>query len=129
MREVLAEAGDDPGELELSPIEGGASRQTFLVRAGGEPAYVLRREPRGGMSFTSLEVELGAIKAADLAGVAVAPTVAFEPAGGRFGEGAGAERARPRPPARRRELRADPRLALAVDGFTFFPSARARGRR
>ena len=89
VREVLAEAGDDPGELELSPIEGGASRQTFLVRAGGEPAYVLRREPRGGMSFTSLEVELGAIKAADLAGVAVAPTVAFEPAGGRFGEGAG----------------------------------------
>ncbi len=41
------------------------------------------------MSFNSLEVELAAIAAADLAGVAVAPTVRFEPAGGRFGAGAG----------------------------------------
>ena len=89
VREALAEAtGDDPGALELSPIEGGASRQTFLVSAGGEPRWVVRREPAAGMSFNSLEVELGAVKAADLAGVAVAPTVWFEPAGGRFGAGA-----------------------------------------
>ena len=89
VREALAEAtGDDPGALELSPIEGGASRQTFLVSAGGEPRWVVRREPAAGMSFNSLEVELGAVKAADLAGVAVAPTVCFEPAGGRFGAGA-----------------------------------------
>ena len=86
VREALAEAtGDDPGALELSPIEGGASRQTFLVSAGGVPRWVVRREPAAGMSFNSLEVELGAVKAADLAGVAVAPTVCFEPAGGRFG--------------------------------------------
>ncbi|MDX6581554.1 MAG: hypothetical protein QOI10_738 [Solirubrobacterales bacterium] len=89
VREVLAEAGRDPGEVELSAIEGGASRQTFLVQAGGEPVYVLRREPAAGMSFASLELELRAIAAADLAGVAVAPTVAAEPAGGRFGAGAG----------------------------------------
>ena len=37
--------GEDPGEVELSEIEGGASRQTFLVAAGGEPRWVLRREP------------------------------------------------------------------------------------
>ncbi len=89
VREVLAEAGEDPGELELSPIEGGASRQTYLVEAGGEPRFVLRREPAEGMSFAPLGLELRAIAAADLAGVVVPRTVAAEPAGGRFGSGAG----------------------------------------
>ena len=88
--ELLAEAGEDPhGELELSPIEGGASRQTFLVVAGGEPRYVVRREPAAGMSFASLGLELRAIAAADVAGVPVARTVIAEPAGGRLGDGAG----------------------------------------
>jgi hypothetical protein len=58
VREVLAETGEDPGELELTPIEGGASRQTFMVAAGGEPRWVLRREPVAGMSFAPLELEL-----------------------------------------------------------------------
>jgi aminoglycoside phosphotransferase (APT) family kinase protein len=89
VRELLAEVGEDPGELQLKEIEGGASRQTFLVEAGGEPRWVLRREPAAGMSFAPLELELRAIAAADLAGVAVAPTVAAEPAGGRLGAGAG----------------------------------------
>ena len=89
VRAVLAEVREDPGELELSPIEGGASRQTYMVAAGGEPRWVLRREPAAGMSFAPLELELRAIAAADLAGVAVAPTVVAEPAGGRFGPGAG----------------------------------------
>jgi aminoglycoside phosphotransferase (APT) family kinase protein len=89
VREVLADVGEDPGELELRPIEGGASRQTFVAEAGGEPRFVLRREPGAGMSFASLGLELRAIAAADLAGVAVARTVAAEPAGGRFGPGAG----------------------------------------
>jgi aminoglycoside phosphotransferase (APT) family kinase protein len=89
VREVLIEVGEDAGELELRPLEGGASRQTFVVEAGGEPRFVLRREPAEGMSFTSLGLELRAIAAADLAGVAVARTVAAEPAGGRFGDGAG----------------------------------------
>jgi aminoglycoside phosphotransferase (APT) family kinase protein len=89
VRAALAAAGEDPGPIDLSEIEGGASRQTFLVAARGEPRWVIRREPAAGMSFNSLEVELAAIAAADLAGVAVAPTVRFEPAGGRFGAGAG----------------------------------------
>jgi aminoglycoside phosphotransferase (APT) family kinase protein len=88
VREVLAEAGEDAGELELRPIEGGASRQTYLVETGGEPRFVLRREPAEGMSFAPLELELRAIAAADLAGVAVAPTVIADPAGGRLGPGA-----------------------------------------
>ena len=89
VREVLADVGADPGAIELRPIEGGASRETFLVSAAGEPRFVLRREPRAGMSFASLELELRAIEAADLAGCAVAPTIAFEPAGGRLGAGVG----------------------------------------
>ena len=89
VRALLAEVGEDAGELELSPVEGGASRQTFVVAAGGEPRYVLRREPAEGMSFAPLELELRAIAAADLAGVTVARTVAAESAGGRFGPGGG----------------------------------------
>ncbi len=89
VRAALAAAGEDPGELELSEIEGGASRQTFLVSVGGEARWVVRREPEAGMSFNPLEVELAAIAAADRAGVPVAPAVRFEPAGGRFGAGAG----------------------------------------
>jgi aminoglycoside phosphotransferase (APT) family kinase protein len=89
VRALLAEVGEDAGELELSPVEGGASRQTFMVAAEGVPRYVLRREPAEGMSFATLELELRAIAAADLAGVTVARTVAAEPAGGRLGPGAG----------------------------------------
>jgi aminoglycoside phosphotransferase (APT) family kinase protein len=89
VREVLADVGEDAGELKLRPIEGGASRQTFVLESGGEACFVLRREPAAGMSFASLALELRAIAAADLAGVAVPRTVAAEPAGGRFGAGAG----------------------------------------
>jgi aminoglycoside phosphotransferase (APT) family kinase protein len=89
VRAILAAVGEDPGEISLSPIEGGASRQTFAVEAGGKPRYVLRREPAEGMSFAPLELELRAIAAADLAGVPVARTVAAEPPGGAFGPGAG----------------------------------------
>jgi len=87
---LVVEAGEpDPGAVELTPIEGGASRETFAVTVEGEPRYVVRREPAAGMSFASLELELRALAAADLAGVAVARTVAAEPAGGRLGAGAG----------------------------------------
>jgi aminoglycoside phosphotransferase (APT) family kinase protein len=89
VRAALAAVGDDPGDLELTEIEGGASRETFLVAVRGEPRWVVRREPVAGMSVNALEVELAAVAAADLAGVPVAPTVRFEPAGGRFGSGAG----------------------------------------
>ena len=78
VRALLAEVGEDAGELELSPVEGGASRQTFMVAAEGVPRYVVRREPAEGMSFATLELELRAIAGADLAGVTVARTVAAD---------------------------------------------------
>jgi aminoglycoside phosphotransferase (APT) family kinase protein len=68
----------------VSAIEGGASRQTFLIAAPGE-RYVLRRDPPGAESFVPLALELRAIEAAAAAAVPVAAPVAFEPAGGRFG--------------------------------------------
>ena len=52
VRAVLAERrARTRASCALSPIEGGASRQTFMVTAGGEPRFVLRREPGEGMSF------------------------------------------------------------------------------
>ena len=89
VRELAAEAlGADPGELEIRPVEGGASRETFIALAAGEPRFVIRREPAAGMSFTGLELESRVVAAADLAGVPTAPALGFEPAGGRLG-GAG----------------------------------------
>ena len=89
VRTVLAEAGEDPGELSLSEIAGGASRQTFAVEARESRAACCGASPPREMSFASLELELRAIAAADLAGVPVARTVVAEPAGGAFGAGAG----------------------------------------
>jgi len=86
VRELAAEAtGEDPGELELRPVEGGASRETFIALAGGSPRFVIRREPAAGMSLTALELERRVVEAADLAGVPVALPLAYEPAGGRLG--------------------------------------------
>ena len=84
VREVLAEVeGREPGELELKLIPGGASRQTFAVAADGE-RYVLRRDPGGEETFTALDTETRVIAAAAAMGVPVAPSIHFEPAGGRF---------------------------------------------
>ena len=85
VRAALAEAlGDDPGEVALSPIPGGASRETFLIGGGGD-RWVLRRDPPGAGSFTPLEVEFGLIRAAAAAHVPVPEPLHFEPEGGRFG--------------------------------------------
>jgi aminoglycoside phosphotransferase (APT) family kinase protein len=84
VREALAEVnGADPGDVNLKLIPGGASRQTFLVDAGGE-RYVLRRDPPGAGGFSSLDTETRVIEAAAAARVPVARPIAFEPAGGRF---------------------------------------------
>lgn len=84
VRAALGEVvGSDPGEVELAPIPGGASRQTFLVEAGGE-RWVLRRDPPGASSFTPLAVEFGVIEAAVAAGVPVPRPLHLEPAGRRF---------------------------------------------
>ncbi len=84
VREVLAEVeGTEPAELVLKLIPGGASRETILVDAV-EERYVLRRDPPGAGSFTSLSTETEIVKAAAAAGVPVAAPLAFEPEGGRF---------------------------------------------
>ena len=85
VREVIAGAeGSDPGELELSAIPGGASRETLLARAG-DRRWVVRRDPPGAEeSFAPLEVEFRVLAAAAAAGVPVPRAIAFEPAGGRL---------------------------------------------
>jgi aminoglycoside phosphotransferase (APT) family kinase protein len=84
VREALAAAGDDPGELRLSRIPGGASREVWLVEADGG-RWALRRDPPGAQSFVPLEVEHRVIEAAAAAGVAVPRPLVFDPEGGRFG--------------------------------------------
>ena len=80
VREVLAEKR----ELNLTPIPGGASRETFLVEADGD-SWVLRRDPEGSVSLVPISNEFALIDFAHAAGVPVPRPVALEPAGGRFG--------------------------------------------
>ncbi len=83
--EVLTEAlGEEPGEVSLEHVPGGASRQTWLV-AAGERRWVLRRDPPGAESFSPLAIEVEVTAAAAEAGVPVPRIVAFEEDGGRFG--------------------------------------------
>jgi aminoglycoside phosphotransferase (APT) family kinase protein len=82
--EVLAERGIDAGELRLSRIPGGASRETWLAESG-VGRWVLRRDPRGSVSLVPMGDEYALIRAAAEAGVAVPEPLAFEPDGGRFG--------------------------------------------
>jgi aminoglycoside phosphotransferase (APT) family kinase protein len=70
------------GGVEVEPLAGGASRQTFLVSAEAD-RYVLRRDPPGAPSNT-LRVEADLLDLAAAAGVPVPDVIAFEPAGGRF---------------------------------------------
>jgi aminoglycoside phosphotransferase (APT) family kinase protein len=84
VREALAEAtGADPGELRLSRIPGGASREVWLVEGDGR--WALRRDPPGTQSFVPLEVEHRVIAAAGSASVPVSRPLHFEKEGGRFG--------------------------------------------
>ncbi|HET8975194.1 MAG TPA: phosphotransferase family protein [Solirubrobacterales bacterium] len=91
---VLAELGDDPGGLSLSPIPGGASRETWLVEPSAAPGReaeeaaplcVLRRDPKGSVSLVPMGEEFDLIRLAAEAGVPVPRPLAFEPDGGRFG--------------------------------------------
>ncbi|CAN5542889.1 phosphotransferase family protein [soil metagenome] len=99
VRTVLAEAGADPGDLTLSPIPGGASRETWLVerpaipRGGGSegrsigdgPICVLRRDPEGSVSLVPLSGEFSLLQRAREAGVPAPEPIAVEGDGGRFG--------------------------------------------
>ena len=84
IRAVLTEIDSDPGDLHLSPIPGGASRETWLVRSG-KKRWVLRRDPEGSVSLVPLADEFALVARAAEAGVPVPRPLAFEPDGGRFG--------------------------------------------
>jgi aminoglycoside phosphotransferase (APT) family kinase protein len=81
---VLSEAGIHPGEIEIGPIPGGASRETWLVDAE-RGRWVLRRDPMGSVSLVPIGEEFRLIRAAAEAGVPVPEPVAFEADDGRFG--------------------------------------------
>jgi aminoglycoside phosphotransferase (APT) family kinase protein len=81
---VLAERDADPGEVELTPIPGGASRETWLIESQ-TGRWVLRRDPQGKVSLVALAEEFQLISRAAEAGAPVPVPLAFEPDGGRFG--------------------------------------------
>jgi aminoglycoside phosphotransferase (APT) family kinase protein len=80
---ALSELGNDSGEVALSEIPGGASRQTWLVESG-RGRFVLRRDPPQSESLTSQEQEFRLIGLAAESGVPVAEPLLLEPPGGRF---------------------------------------------
>jgi aminoglycoside phosphotransferase (APT) family kinase protein len=80
---AIAELGHDSGEVELSEIPGGASRQTWLVESGRE-RFVLRRDPPQSESLASQQQEFRLIGLAAESGVPVAEPLLLEPPGGRF---------------------------------------------
>ena len=83
VKAVLAELGEDTYGLELSTIPGGASRETWLVKAG-KGNFVLRRDPPGAESLVSQRQEFELMRLAAGGGVAVPVAIAVEPEGGRF---------------------------------------------
>jgi aminoglycoside phosphotransferase (APT) family kinase protein len=93
VRSVLGESGrGDPRDLRLSPIPGGASRETWLVEArvraesdDRAPVAVLRRDPEGSVSLVPMRDEHALLERARVAGVPVPEPIAFEDGGGRFG--------------------------------------------
>lgn len=85
VREALATAGSDPGEVELHRLPGGASREVYLVEGAGDGGrWVLRRDPPGAQSFAPLAVEHRLIEAAAEAGVPVPRPLRLEDEGGAF---------------------------------------------
>jgi aminoglycoside phosphotransferase (APT) family kinase protein len=92
VRSLIAEVDSDPGDVIVTPIPGGASRETWLVSAGDEDGgeaepscWVLRRDPGGSVSLVPIADEFSLIARAREAGVPVPRPLAFEPAGGRLG--------------------------------------------
>ena len=86
VRSVLAgHVKGDPGDLALSPIPGGASRETWLVQREGSPLCVLRRDPEGSVSLVPMREEFALLERSREAGVPVPEPIAFEDAGGAFG--------------------------------------------
>jgi aminoglycoside phosphotransferase (APT) family kinase protein len=82
--EVLADRGVDAGEVNLTRIPGGASRETWLAESE-RGRWVLRRDPQGSVSLVPLADEFALISRAAETGAPVPEPLAFEPDGGRFG--------------------------------------------
>ena len=80
VRAVLSHDGD----LMLTAIPGGASRETWLVEGEGA-RWVLRRDPEGSVSLVPIAEEFALVDRAREAGVRVPVPIALEPAGGRLG--------------------------------------------
>jgi aminoglycoside phosphotransferase (APT) family kinase protein len=79
--DVAPLVGAESGDLELTRIPGGASRESYLVEAGDGRRWVLRCDPPGAQSFATLDLEHRLIEAATEAGVDVPRIVAFAAAG------------------------------------------------
>jgi aminoglycoside phosphotransferase (APT) family kinase protein len=84
VREVLSERGIDAGVIGLTPIPGGASRETWLAE-GERGRWVLRLDPKGTVSLVPMAEEFELISRAADAGAPVPEPVAFEADGRRFG--------------------------------------------
>jgi aminoglycoside phosphotransferase (APT) family kinase protein len=84
VRSLIAEVHGDPGEISLSVIPGGASRETWRVKAESGH-WVIRRDPKGSVSLVPLAAEFVLIALAGKAGVPVPRPLFYEPDGGRFG--------------------------------------------
>ncbi len=88
---LFAAARIDAGELTLTRIPGGASRESYLVEeAAGARRWALRCDPPGSISFAPLALEHRLLDAAAAAGVPVPRVLAFaaaedEPLGEREG--------------------------------------------
>jgi aminoglycoside phosphotransferase (APT) family kinase protein len=83
--EILSKKlGREVAPARLTPIPGGASRETWMIEAG-EERWVLRRDPEGSVSLVPIGDEYALLASAAAAGVPVPRPLAFEPAGGRFG--------------------------------------------
>ena len=92
VRAAITEVDGDPGELTLSPIPGGASRETWLIERqhgaeeeGAVGGWVLRRDPRGSVSLVPMADEFELLGLAQKAGVPVPQPMFVDPDGGRFG--------------------------------------------
>jgi aminoglycoside phosphotransferase (APT) family kinase protein len=111
VRSALVEAlGADPGRLSVEAVSGGASRESWSVRAvDGEGEWFLRCDPPAGASFLPLELEHRIVTAAAAAGVPVARPLAIGEVGFLMDHVAGTSVA---PRVLRREELADARERL-----------------
>ncbi len=81
LRKTLTDAlGSDPGELTVSPVAGGASREAWSIESS-RGRWFLRRDPPAGESFLPLELEHRVAAVAAAAGVPVPTPLAIGEAG------------------------------------------------